>query len=191
MNIPTKIDFETKLSGLGENKQSQLKGLQGSAIAFVTRSLFEKVNQPFLLICNNQESAIYLCNDLQNLIGENKVYYFPASFKSPYLEENTTNANIQERAEVLNFINHANNPFIVVTSPEALFEKVVSRQVLTKNTFEIKTKEKLSVEFLSEYLQSVNFIREDFVLEPGHYAMRGGIIDVFSFSNELPYRIEL
>jgi transcription-repair coupling factor (superfamily II helicase) len=185
-----KINFREKLSDTGY-RRTYLSGIQGSAISFMGADVFAEQNLSLLFISTNQESAVYLYNDLQNLIDENKVMYFPASLRTPYEEERTANANIQERAEVLNYINNTSQPFIVVTYPEALFEKVVSKQLLTKNTFEVKLKEKLSVDFLAEYLESFNFGREDFVLEPGQYAVRGGIIDVFSFSNDYPYRIEL
>lgn len=184
------INFQQKLKDTG-HQRIFLSGVQGSAISFLGAAYFTEKQRSLLFISANQESAVYLYNDLQNLVDENKVLYFPASLRTPYEEERTANANVQERAEVLNFINNATQGFIVVTYPEALFEKVVSRQVLSKNTFEVKLKEKLSVDFLAEYLESFSFGREDFVLEPGQYAIRGGIIDVFSFSNDYPYRIEL
>ena len=186
-----KMDWSERLGSVEQLNKMQLQGLQGSAIAFVAASVFEQWKVPFLFIAQDQESAVYLYNDLQNTVGENKLHYFPASLKTPYEEERTANANVQERAEVLNYLNHTSSPFIVVTYPEALFEKVISRQVLTQNTFEIRLKERLSVEFLEEYLTDYKFEREDFVLEPGQYAIRGGIIDVFSFSSDYPFRIEL
>ncbi len=185
------IDFGDKLIGLDKLKRVQLLGIQGSSIAFLAQNLYRKVNAPLLFIAPDQESALYLFNDLQHTINEKVTHYFPASLKNPYEEEKTTNANVQERAEVLNFLNHTSSPFVLVTYPEALFEKVISRQVLTQNTFEVRVKEKLSMEFLEEYLMSYKFEREDFVIEPGQYAIRGGIIDVFSFSSDYPFRIEL
>ena len=186
-----KIDFSERLKSAQHQNKIQLLGLQGSSIAFIAASVFEQWKNPFLFIAQDQESAVYLYNDLQSLLGEKKIHYFPASLKTPYEEERTANANVQERAEVLNFLNHTSSPFIVVTYPEALFEKVISKQMLTQNTFEIRLKEKLSVDFLEEYLIEYKFEREDFVLEPGQYAIRGGILDIFSFSSDYPFRIEL
>ncbi|MDP2384789.1 MAG: transcription-repair coupling factor [Bacteroidota bacterium] len=168
-----------------------MDGIKGSALAFYSGSLFSKISKSQLFICNDREQAIYLYNDLQNIVEENKVFFFLASYKRPYEEERTANANIQERSEVLNHVSKTHSPFIVVTFPEALFEKVITKQTLQKNTFEVKVGEKLSIEFISEFLQSFNFELQDFVYEPGQFAIRGGIIDVFSFASDFPFRIEL
>ena len=145
---------------------------------------------PFLLVFNDKEEAAYYLNDLELLVGEKNVLFYPGSYRRPYQIEETDNANVLLRAEVLNRINSRKKPAIIVTYPDALFEKVVTRKELDKNTLKIKTEDSLSLDFLNEVLFEYQFKRVDFVTEPGEFSVRGGIVDVFSFSNDLPYRIE-
>ena len=174
-----------------EKTKTNLIGLQGSAVAFFQEQIFTETNQSILIIAQNQEDALYHYNDLQVIHPENKVFYFPASYKMPYEEIKTVNSAIQERTEFLNFVNLSKSPFIAVTYPEAIFEKVITKSFLRKNTFEIKKGEKLSIDFLQEYFYDVEFEMQDFVHEPGQFSVRGGIIDVYSFASENPFRIEL
>src|SRR5690606_27667089 len=104
--------------------------------------------------------------------------------------EETDNANVLLRSEVLNRINSRKKPAFIVTYPEALFEKVVTRKELEKNTVKITVNDQLSIEFVNEVMFEYNFKRTDFVTEPGEFSVRGGILDVFSFSNDEPYRSE-
>ena len=113
------------------------------------------------------------------------------SYKRPYEFDETENANILMRAEVLNRLANKTSPEIIVTYPEALGEKVITKRSLASNTFTITLGEKLDVPFLEEFLHNYDFEKTDFVYEAGQFAVRGGIIDIFSFANELPYRIEL
>ncbi len=172
-----------------ENK-AQLKGLVGSSLSFVIQALFEKSELPFLLLFNDKEEAAYYLNDLENLINDQDVLFYPSSYRRPYQIEETDNANILLRAEVLNRINSRKKPSVIVTYPEALFEKVVTRKELDKNTLKVTVGDQISIDFINEVLFEYNFKRVDFVSEPGEFSVRGGIIDVFSFSNDHPYRIE-
>lgn len=172
-----------------ENKV-QLKGLVGSSFSFVVQALFEKTELPFLLLFNDKEEAAYYLNDLENLINDQDVLFYPSSYRRPYQIEETDNANILLRAEVLNRINSRKKPSVIVTYPEALFEKVVTRKELDKNTLKVTVGDQISIDFINEVLFEYNFKRVDFVSEPGEFSVRGGIIDVFSFSNDNPYRIE-
>jgi len=173
-----------------QNQKIHAKGLIGSSISFVIQALFEKTELPFLLLFNDKEEAAYYLNDLELLINSNDVLFYPGSYRRPYQIEETDNANILLRAEVLNRINSRKKPAIIVSYPEALFEKVVTRKELEKNTLKISVNDKLSIDFINETLFEYNFKRVDFVTEPGEFSVRGGIIDVFSFSNDNPYRIE-
>ena len=145
---------------------------------------------PFLLILNDKEEAAYHLNDLEQLIGQKEVLFYPGSYRRPYQIEETDNANVLLRAEVLNRINSRKKPAVIVTYPDALFEKVVTRKELDKNTLKINPEDKLSLDFLNEVLFEYQFKRVDFVTEPGEFSVRGGIVDVFSFSHDEPYRIE-
>jgi transcription-repair coupling factor (superfamily II helicase) len=183
------------VSQIAENLQQSenkihLKGLVGSSLSFVVNSLFHKSELPFLLIFEDKEAAAYYLNDLEQLIGDKDVLFYPGSFRRPYQIEEVDNANVLLRAEVLNRINSRKKPAIIVTYPDALFEKVVTKKELDKNTLKVTVGDKISIDFINEVLFEYEFKRVDFITEPGEFSVRGGIIDVFSFSNDNPYRIE-
>lgn len=169
---------------------TNIKGLVGSSLSFVVAEAFQKASSPFLFVLSDKEEAAYYLNDLEQLIGEKDVLFYPGSYRRPYQIEETDNANVLLRAEVLNRINSRKKPAIIVTYPDALFEKVVTRRELEKNTLKIKLGDTLSLDFLNEVLFEYQFKRVDFVTEPGEFSLRGGIMDVFSFSHDEPYRIE-
>ena len=183
-----------------KDQKIQLGGLIGSSLSFVVQSLFKKTQtrgvaeqsaaKPFLLILNDKEEAAYYLNDLEQMIGEQDVLFYPGSYRRPYQIEDTDNANVLLRAEVLNRINSLKKPAIIVTYPEALFEKVVTRKELDKNTLKVSVGDQISIDFINEVLFEYEFKRVDFITEPGEFSVRGGIVDVFSFSNDNPYRIE-
>jgi len=172
-----------------ENKL-HIKGLLGSSLSFVIDPMFRKAELPFLLILKDKEEAAYYLNDLEQLLGADDVLFYPGSYRRPYQIEETDNANVLLRAEVLNRINSRKKPAIIVSYAEALFEKVVTRKELEKNTLKIATGDQVSIDFINEVLFEYEFRRVDFVSEPGEFSVRGGIVDVFSFSNDNPYRIE-
>jgi transcription-repair coupling factor (superfamily II helicase) len=168
----------------------QLKDLVGSSLSFVIAETFKKINRPYLLIFDNKEEAAYYLNDLEQLLGDKNVLFYPSSYRRPYQIEETDNANVLLRSEVLNRINSRKKPAVIITYPTALFEKVVTKKELEKNTLKVTVGENLSLDFVNEILFEYKFKRVDFVTEPGDFSVRGGIIDVFSFSNDEPYRIE-
>jgi transcription-repair coupling factor (superfamily II helicase) len=177
-------------STFAARQKSQMTGLVGSSLSFVMHSLFKNAELPFLILFNNKEDAAYYLNDLEQLINTEDVLFYPSSYRRPYQIEETDNANVLLRAEVLNRINSRKKPAIIVSYAEAIFEKVVTRKELEKNTLKLSAEDKLSIDFINETLFEYNFKRVDFVTEPGEFSVRGGIIDVFSFSNDNPYRIE-
>ncbi len=173
-----------------EKNQIQISNLAGSSLSFVISETFKKVDKPYLLIFNDKEEAAYYLNDLEQLLGDKNVLFYPGSYRRPYQIDETDNANVLLRSEVLNRINSRKKPAIIVTYPTALFEKVVTKKELEKNTLHVKVGENLSLDFVNEVLFEYKFKRVDFVTEPGDFSVRGGIIDVFSFSNDEPFRIE-
>ena len=187
-NAPKTKQIVEDLNTVGE--KIHLKGLIGSAFSFVAQSLFKKTEKPFLIILNNKEEAAYYLNDLEHMIGEQDVLFYPSSYRRPYQIEDTDNANVLLRAEVLNRINSLKKPAIIVSYPEALFEKVITRKELDNNTLKVAVGDKISIDFINEVLFEYEFKRVDFITEPGEFSIRGGIVDVFSFSNDTPYRIE-
>ncbi|HHN48653.1 MAG TPA: transcription-repair coupling factor [Bacteroidales bacterium] len=174
-----------------------LKGLTGSARALTLTALFERQNTNIIAIISDKEKAAYFLNDIESVLEEQelpfhkkKVLFFPTSYRRPYELEKTDNSNVLLRTEVLKRLGNSRRPTIVVTYPEALSEKVISQAFLKKNTFRIKTGEQLNMDFVADLLLEYNFERVDFVVEPGQFAIRGGLLDVYSYSNDHPYRIE-
>lgn len=175
-----------------EYARFQLKGLTGSMDAIVAAALHQINHQCHLFIMHDKEEAAYFINDLQSLLPGKQVLFFPYSYKRPYEFEETDNANVLMRAEILNRINNRDAAGeLIVTYPDALSEKVINKKSLKENTFSAKEGEKIDVEFLTELLHTYDFEYTDFVYEAGQFAVRGGIIDIFSYASDLPYRLEL
>ena len=189
-SLAESLQMQKLESSISKNENNTLlKGLVGSSLSFVISSIFSKKSTSILFILEDKDTAAYHFNDLEKL-NNNKVLFYPESYKTPYSSNNIDNSNILLRADVLNKINSVNESFIVVTYYKALFEKVVTKLELQKNTLEIKVGDELSIDFINEMLFEYEFSRVDFVTQPGDFSVRGGIIDVFSFSNNEPYRIE-
>ena len=167
-----------------------LKGLIGSSDAMVALALYNIQKQGNLFVLPDREEAIYFQNDLENIFGH-RVLFFPSSYKKPFDITQLDTSAVLQRAEVLNELKYNTaNGKLIVSYPEAIAEKVVDQQVLAANTLEINIAEKISIESINEFLYGFEFERVDFVYEAGQFAIRGGIVDIFSYSNELPYRIE-
>jgi len=181
-----------KLSDFVSNSKEKLhfKGALGSSLTFSISTIFKSSERPFLLVFDTKEEAAYYLNDFEMLLDDKEVLFYPGSYRRPYQIEDTDNANVLLRAEVLGRINSQKKPALIVTYPEALFEKVVSRKQLEKSTFKVAVGETLNLDFFNEVLFEYQFSRVDFVTDPGEFSVRGGIVDVFSFSNDEPYRIE-
>lgn len=181
------------ISQFQQNNSAKLhgKGLHGSSLSFISAQILQQSGNPVLLILDDKEEALYLLNELENLYSKENVLFLPASYRRAYEIEETNNANVVLRTEVLNVLNGAKRPRIVLTYSEGLFEKVVTRKALNQNTLKVSEGNTLGVDFLNEVLMSYEFHRVDFVSEPGEYSIRGGIIDVFSYSEEQAFRISL
>ena len=189
-NLQNTIDQTQPLDSVQDKPKTHLKGLVGSSFSFVISSVFKLTKKPFLLVFNDKEEAAHYLNDLEQLCNDKDVLFYPGSYRRPYQIEETDNANVLLRAEVLNRINSQKKPAIIVTYPDALFEKVVTRKELERNTLKVSVNDKISIDFVNEVLFEYQFKRVDFVTEPGEFSVRGGIVDVFSFSHDEPYRIE-
>ncbi len=175
-----------------EHKKIRLKGLIGSLDAIVAASIYSTNHQNHIFVMHEKEEAAYFFNDLQNLLPNKEILFFPTSYKRPYQFEEIENANILMRADILNRINHKSSTGeLIVTYPEALTEKVINKRSLLENTLSAKIGDQLDVDFMMEVLLSYDFEKTDFVYEPGQFAIRGGIVDVYSFARDLPFRIEL
>ena len=177
------------------NNHLQITGVIGSFKSFLFASVFENCSNSHLIILNDKEEAGYFLNDLESIFykglgKKDLIYFFPRSHKVPYNADDINNDNLLYRAELLNKINTSDENIIIISYPEALAEKVVSKKVLTKNTLKLNRGESVTIDFVTDLLNEYEFQYSEFVVEPGQYCVRGGIIDVFSFSCDNPYRIE-
>ena len=185
---------------LSSPQQIHLSGLQGSAAGFVVSAVFanpaaSQLNH--IIILRDAESAAYFHNTLENLTNALDLFYFPASFKNKKNYSLLNSSHVMLRTEALTRIagGHSTslgiNKKIIITYAEALFEKVVLSKALSDNIISIKQADVLDVNGILEKFVGLGFERTDFVYEPGQFAIRGGILDIYSFGNEKPYRIEL
>jgi transcription-repair coupling factor (superfamily II helicase) len=171
-----------------------LKNLQGSSSGFVVSSIFTHPNCQqlnHLVVLNDAEEAAYFHNTLENLTQALDLFYFPSSFKNRKNFRLLNSSHVMLRTEALTKLSTGGNRKIIVSYPEALFEKVVLPNTLSNNIIQIKTNDTIQVDSLMELFVMYGFERTDFVYEPGQFALRGGILDIYSFGNEKPYRVEL
>lgn len=170
----------------------RIRGLSGSLDAVLAAAVFSLNHQSQLFVLHDKEEAAYFFNDLQGLVGKKEALFYPTSYKRPYEYDELENANVLQRSEILNRINHRSaGGEMIITYPEALSEKVINKKSLKAHTLKVEVGEELDLSNLGEQLASYEFEKKDFVYDAGQYAQRGGIIDIFSYSYELPYRIEL
>ncbi|NCW11753.1 MAG: transcription-repair coupling factor [Chitinophagia bacterium] len=171
-----------------------LQNLYGSSPAFILQSVFvNPATQHWnhLVVLNDAEEAAYFFNSIESITEAMDLFYFPSSFKTPHNFNLLNPSHVMLRTEALTKISMGGNKKILVTYPEALFEKVILPKTLQNNIIQIKTNDHLEVNTLLQQLVDYGFDRTDFVYEPGQFAVRGGILDIYSFGNEKPYRIEL
>jgi transcription-repair coupling factor (superfamily II helicase) len=192
-NTPRLFQLADRLS-FSEPQKIYLKNLRGSSSQFISGAVFshpacEQLNH--LIILNDAEEAAYFHNTLENLTGALDIFYFPSSFKNRKNYSLLNSSHVMLRTEALTRIAAGGNKKVLVTYPEALFEKVVVPSELSSNIISVKTGDALNVEQLLLRLSDYGFERTDFVYEPGQFAIRGGILDIYSFGNDKPYRIEL
>ncbi len=176
----------------GSTRTLGVEGLIGSQDAFIAASVFKQTGFNHLFILSDKEEAAYFQNNLKNLLGSKDIFFFPDSFKRPQDFTELNNNNVLLRTETVNRLNNpSTKKEMVATYPEALMEKVVKAEALTEQTLRLQVSEKLDIDFMIDLLVDFEFERVDFVYEPGQFSLRGDIIDVFSFGNEFPYRVEL
>jgi transcription-repair coupling factor (superfamily II helicase) len=176
---------------LKQHKHIAINGLSESALSMRIASLYTNIEKTFFLIFNNKEEAAYYFNDFERFVGDKKVLFFPESYRRAYQIEETDNANVLLRSKVLSHLQSRQKPQIIVSYGAALFEQVVVKKELKSNTLKIKVGDKLSMDFLYDIMFEYQFEQVDFVTQAGEFSIRGGILDVYSFGDDEPYRIEL
>ncbi|MBK9722930.1 MAG: transcription-repair coupling factor [Saprospiraceae bacterium] len=179
-----------QLLDVNQNQKISIEGLCGSRDSFLILSSFLNQANPFLIICSDKEEAAYLQNDLEQFSKQTKVYFLPDSFRRPAQFEEMDTFQIQQRVDAISKLNQ-NAQGIIVSYPEAIFEKMISGKAIEKSKVEFATGSKLDLDDILIKLNQFGFNRTDFVYEPGQFSVRGGILDVFSYASDLPYRIEL
>ena len=178
------------ISRVQNQQKLYINGLYGSAKSFFVKELFRNSNKTIFWILNDKETAAYHFNDLENFMDSNQCSFFLSSYKRNREFNKTDSQNVFSRTEIIKDLNSNGQPKIIVSYPEAIFEKVLIKKEIKKKTLKISTTQKLELESLNEKLFEYDFNRVDFVSEPGDFSVRGGIVDVFSYSNSLPFRIE-
>lgn len=185
-----KRNFGQEIFNELENSQSiSVKGFAGSAPSVFVAELFLIQKKPVLFLLNDKEEGLYATSELEELLGKENVLYFPPSHLEPYQIEKVQNANLVLRTEVLNRLNSETQPKVIVAPFAALSEKVLKKEDFKAISHHIKVGDTLDFDFVDELLTHYQFHQTDFVSEPGEFSVRGGIVDVFSYSNEEPYRI--
>jgi len=176
----------------GHKLRVYLDNLRGSSINFVASAVWRLTDANHVFILSDKEDAAYFHNDMEHLTRGLDIFFFPDSFKRTGFFNELNSSHVMLRTEALTkFSGKKVNKKVLVTYPEALFERVVNSSSLAGNMISIKVGETLQLDAMLERFVSLGFKREDFVYEPGQFAMRGGILDIYSFGNEHPYRIEL
>ena len=178
---------------LSDERTVRLNGIQGSSVAVLFSTLIKHFNcaqdVQYVFIMDDEEEAGYLYHDFVQVLGDEKVLFFPSSFKRAVKYGQRDSGNEIMRTEVLSRIHDAASLFIV-TTPSALSEMVVTREKLNQQTISLSEGERVDIAFMQETLLNLKFNRVDYVYEPGQYAVRGSILDVFSYSCEYPFRID-
>lgn len=168
----------------------KISGLSGSSSALVIASLFKANPHTHIIVRDDADEAAYLYNDLKQILSTEEVFFFPSSFKRALKLSQLDTANEILRTEVLNRLANTTVPCIIVSSPESLMQKVVSAGSMQTRMLRMHVGENLGIDFVVEMLSEYGFERVDFVYEPGQFSVRGSIVDIFSFANELPYRCD-
>ncbi len=168
-----------------------ISGLKGSSRSFLVGNIAMKSNCTHVVILPTREEASYFANDLVQICDTQRVFYFPSSYKHPGESTLVSPPAILERSEVLNYFTRPSNHYnIIVTYTDAIVEKVADLSQVIRNSLSIKVGDKFDMEFIKETLEELSFQRVDFVYEPGQYAVRGSLIDIFSYSTRNPFRID-
>ena len=171
-----------------------LQNLHGSSTAFIIEAIFKNeatAHLNHLVVLNDAEEAAYFFNSVESVTAAMDLFYFPSSFKTPQNFSLLNPSHVMLRTEALTKISMGGNKKIIVSYPEAIFEKVILPKTLQQNIIQLKTNDTVQLNDLMQQLVDYGFERTDFVYEPGQFALRGGIFDIYSYGNEKPYRIEL
>ena len=169
-----------------------LEELVGGALSFYAAAAVAKSGGVHLFVAEDRDAAAYLMNDFYNLLDEERVCFFPSSWKRSAVYGAEDAQGVVQRTATMNALRGfpGKGYLVVCTYPEALAERVADADTLRKGTISVRVGDKISIEVLEQELVDAAFTRVDFVYEPGQYSVRGGIVDVFSYSESKPYRLD-
>ena len=169
-----------------------LEELVGGALSFYAAAAVAKSGGVHVFVAEDRDAAAYLLNDFYNLLDEKQVYFFPSSYKRSAAYGTEDAQGVVQRTATMHAVRGfaAKGHMVVCTYPEALAERVADAEALQRETITVKIGDKISIEVLEQALVDAAFTRVDFVYEPGQYSVSGGIVDVFSFSESKPYRLD-
>ncbi len=175
-----------------ERATVHLKELVGGALSFYAAAAVAKTGGVHIFVAEDRDAAAYLLNDFYNLLDEKQVYFFPSSYKRSAAYGAEDAQGVVQRTTAMNAVrNFTGKGYLVVcTCPEALAERVADAEALQRETITVRVGDRISIEVLEQALVDASFTRVDFVYEPGQYSVRGGIVDVFSYSESKPYRLD-
>lgn len=173
----------------GKTGTIRLKGLAGSSKSLIAANILTEIPEIHLFVLPSPDEAAYFYNDLNNLTSKYEILYFPSSFKNSFKYRQISNSNIVMRTSVIKRLTEKPEKLAIVTSPEALAERVVLPETLIGKSLRISRGDTLTISGLTDSLVKAGFIQTDFVYEPGRFSVRGSIVDVFSWSSQLPYRL--
>lgn len=174
-----------------ERATVHLKELVGGALSFYAAAAAAKTGGVHVFVAEDRDAAAYLMNDFYNLLDEKQVYFFPSSYKRSVAYGAEDAQGVVQRTAAMSAVKGFTKGYLIVcTYPEALAERVADAETLRRDTIAVKVGDSISIAVLEDALVDANFTRVDFVYEPGQYSVRGGIVDVFSFSESKPYRID-
>ncbi len=184
-------DLQDIIKDIEEHKQLRFYKLITSARSYLLSALYKKISKPFIVVISDKEAAAYLYNDFQKILENENIFFFPSSLRHLSLGKNikTDTASMMMRTEALSKIRKLSR-YIIITYPEAIAEKIVAAEEISSNTIDLRVGDQIDPVFLAEMLDEYGFRKSQFVVEPGQYAIRGSIVDVFSFDSEFPYRID-
>ena len=176
---------------IAQNQTIKIKGLMGSSLSFYCSAIIKKSLKPSLFVFNNKEESLYFLNDIETLNPGKKIFYFPEISKESYTNKDPNNYNLLQRTEVIEHLNFSKNKnSIIVTHINAIAVNQINKKEIKRNSISLKLNQNISFDKLNEQLFELEFRREDFVVEPGEFAVRGGILDIFPYSSQTPFRIE-
>ncbi len=169
-----------------------LKELVGGALSSYGAALILKSGGVHIFVAEDKDAAAYMLNDMYDLIGEESVYFLPSSYKRSMVYGREDANSVVQRTSTMNAIRRskAGQAVVVCTYPEALAERVVDSDAMRREVITLRVGDKITIDFLIETIVSAGFSRVDFVYEPGQYSTRGGIVDIFSYSESEPFRVD-